>query len=136
MCSTGLDLKELGEIDGIDQWNSLVLDEPSYREEVLINIDAIDNLAAIIRNDYKYIVGKNLYNGWSGETGRPDKSNEEGKSPDYKAEDILSSKVGSIFSSMLKQLEANKTLTAEEIYNLRNNATVNCNVKEEEVVRD
>lgn len=130
----GSDPSTLLGIDGIDQWDSLVSDGPSVRDEVLVNIDEIQGNAAIIRGDYKYIVGKNNYNDWYGESGRSDRSHEEGQSPEYKAEDIISSQTGVALSSVSKKLKQ-PSLNSEDVYKLRSEAEVKCNVKREEMVR-
>lgn len=44
--------------DGFNQWNSISLDLPSPRTEVLIEIDEIESREAIRIKQYKYI------NGW------------------------------------------------------------------------
>lgn len=149
----GSDPSKLGEIDGVSQWESLVSDGPSARQEVLINIDDKDNYAAIVRGDFKYVIGSSVGNNeWYGETGRSDKNDDEGKSPDYKPDDVLSSRVGIAISAFvtsqqmlqLKKIrggemtegELNVTLlNSEDVYRLRNYAEVRCNVKEEDKVQ-
>lgn len=149
----GLDPSNLGEIDGVNQWQSLVSDAPSVRQEVLINIDDVSNYAAIVRSDFKYVIGSSSdSNEWYGETGRSDKNNDEGKSPDYKPDDVLSSKAGIAISAFvtsqqmlqlkkirggeMAEAEFNVTLlNSDDVYRLRNDAEVKCNVQEEDKVR-
>ncbi|KAL1116272.1 hypothetical protein AAG570_005767 [Ranatra chinensis] len=74
LCSAaGLDVKDLGEIDGIDMWEALVNGGASPRKEFVYNIDDIDNPYAAIRSgDWKYIVGSatgERNNEWYGESG-------------------------------------------------------------------
>lgn len=56
--SVGMDVRELGEIDGIDMWDSLVDNKESPRTEFVYNIDDIGDVYAAIRHgDWKYITG-------------------------------------------------------------------------------
>jgi hypothetical protein len=56
----GLDVRELGDIDGIDMWEALSENLPSPRIEVLHNIDPIEDYAALRRGDWKYVTGKRI----------------------------------------------------------------------------
>jgi hypothetical protein len=53
----GLDVRELGKIDGIDMWTTLSENLPSPRIEILHNIDPIEDYAALRRGDWKYVTG-------------------------------------------------------------------------------
>lgn len=46
------------DLDGLDQWSSLVYDLPSPRADILINIDEKDRNAALRFNNWKLIFGK------------------------------------------------------------------------------
>lgn len=46
------------ELDGVDQWSSLVYDLPSPRNDILINIDEKTRNAALRFYNWKLIVGK------------------------------------------------------------------------------
>lgn len=46
------------DMDGIDQWEALALNLPSQRDSVLINIDEKLNYGAIVKDDWKLIVGE------------------------------------------------------------------------------
>jgi arylsulfatase A-like enzyme len=44
-------------LDGVDQWSSLVNDEKSPRRQLLVNIDEREQTAALIVGDWKLVVG-------------------------------------------------------------------------------
>jgi arylsulfatase A-like enzyme len=44
-------------LDGVDQWRSLVNDEKSPRRQLLVNIDEREKTAALIIGDWKILVG-------------------------------------------------------------------------------
>lgn len=46
------------DIDGIDQWSSLVYDLPSPRNDILINMDERTRYAALRFYNWKLIVGE------------------------------------------------------------------------------
>ena len=111
-------------------WPSISTGEESPRSEVLINIDPISNYAAIRQGDFKYVIGSSKSGEeWYGDTGREENYQAEGYSPDYNVENILMSKAGAAISNVIT-----KNLTADEIYNLRNQATLECGVSEEDRV--
>ncbi|KAJ8979202.1 hypothetical protein NQ317_016837, partial [Molorchus minor] len=58
------------DLDGIDQWSSLVYDLPSPRNDILINIDEQTRNAALRFYNWKLIVGTSMngtYNGYYGD---------------------------------------------------------------------
>jgi arylsulfatase A-like enzyme len=56
--AAGGDVTKLGSnLDGVDQWRSLVNDEMSPRRQLLVNIDEREKTAALIIGDWKLIVG-------------------------------------------------------------------------------
>ena len=149
---TGLDPKNLGNIDGMDLWSTIVSEKNNPRSEVLINIDEIENYAAIRRGDFKYVIGS-VKNGefWYGETGRPEQEEIEGISPEYKPQEILMSRAGIaisgvITSEQVKDIRAFRKskisgwkprvqmLTSHNILKLRRDAELKCNVKKEDEV--
>lgn len=132
--------KNLGDIDGVDMWPSLKLDEPSSRHELLVNIDPIDKYSALRQGDYKCVIGSGIPSDqWYGETGRNGNQYAEGISPDYDPESVISSKAGVTFAEEITadsqtQSSAMKLITTGEILALRSQAEVECNVKEEDKV--
>ncbi|KAI4454939.1 arylsulfatase [Holotrichia oblita] len=73
--AAGGDPDNLGEIDGINQWETILKEEPTKREELLINIDEVENHVGMLsyQGRYKYINGtiyNNTYDGYHGAIGR------------------------------------------------------------------
>ena len=58
--AAGLDISELGQIDGKDMWYSLSHDLESPRTEVFNNYDEIENYSSLRVGPWKYIAGKIL----------------------------------------------------------------------------
>ncbi|KAJ3648883.1 hypothetical protein Zmor_020652 [Zophobas morio] len=73
--AAGGNVRDLGHIDGVNQWNTLSQDAPSPRSEILVNIDEVENTTSIITHNgrYKVLTGAFL-NGtkdsYFGESGR------------------------------------------------------------------
>ena len=57
MVLLGGDIDQLGEIDGINQWESLVNDKKGPRTETVLNIDQQSQTAAYWKDGWKLIVG-------------------------------------------------------------------------------
>jgi arylsulfatase A-like enzyme len=55
--AAGGDLRDLGEIDGLDQWSMLSEGHPRIREEMLLNIDEISKTEGAIYKQYKLVRG-------------------------------------------------------------------------------
>lgn len=53
--AAGGEVKDLGDIDGVDMWQSLIHNEPSPRSEVLLNIDNKNGVAGIISKNFKLL---------------------------------------------------------------------------------
>lgn len=65
--AAGGNVEDLGNIDGVDMWRSLVTGAGSPRSEVLHNIDPVWNMSALRVGRYKYINGTlsgGRYDGW------------------------------------------------------------------------
>ncbi|XP_075728139.1 arylsulfatase B isoform X2 [Rhipicephalus microplus] len=65
--AAGGNVEDLGDIDGVDMWRSLVTGLGSPRSEVLHNIDPIWNMSALRVGRYKYLngtYGDGRYDGW------------------------------------------------------------------------
>lgn len=55
--AAGGNLADLGQIDGVNQWDMLQVDGPSVRNEILHNIDPKSKFSAIRVGDYKLVQG-------------------------------------------------------------------------------
>lgn len=44
----GGNVNDLGQIDGINQWDTLIQDAPTQRKNILLNIDEFENTSAYI----------------------------------------------------------------------------------------
>ncbi|XP_051172962.1 arylsulfatase B-like isoform X2 [Leptopilina boulardi] len=152
--AAGFDSRNLGTIDGIDLWSTIIAEKNNPRSEILINIDEIANYAAIRRGDFKYVIGSTK-NGelWYGETGRQENQETEGCLPIYNPQEILMSKAGVAISGIItsKQIQRmrivreNKSsppswkskiqiLAPSEIIRLRGDAEIICNIRKEDEV--
>ncbi|XP_003705279.3 arylsulfatase B isoform X1 [Megachile rotundata] len=144
LSAAGVDSKQLGNIDGFDLWPALRSDKISPRSDVVLNIDDISKYASIRRGDFKYVIGETeTGRAWVGATGAPS----EGIPPKYDPDKVLYSKAGVAISGVLTAKQAKelkkkkntsskidfeeKILSAEKIFQLRSDARVQCNVKEE-----
>lgn len=62
------------DIDGVNQWPSIVEDFPSPRTEILLNIDDVDNVEAIRKGKFKLVKGtpeNGTRDQWYDKEGRP-----------------------------------------------------------------
>ncbi|XP_014248859.1 arylsulfatase B-like isoform X2 [Cimex lectularius] len=72
ICSlAGVDITDLGTIDGIDMWKAISKGGKSPRKELLYNIDDVESAYAAYRSgDWKYLVGYHtrnfMFNDWYG----------------------------------------------------------------------
>lgn len=65
--AAGGNVQDLGDIDGVEMWRSLITGAGSPRSEVLHNIDPIWNMSALRVGRYKYLngtYGDGRYDGW------------------------------------------------------------------------
>lgn len=58
MYFTGGDIGELGVLDGLNMWKTLINDYQSPRIEMLHNINPVYDMTALRRGDYKLVKGK------------------------------------------------------------------------------
>lgn len=148
-----MDVSDLGNIDGINMWSALSSGKQSPRSEVLINVDDIENYAAIRRGDFKYVIGiTSTGKSWLGENGRPELENGDGTLPIQDPEMILKSRTGVALTGVitarqvkdLKNIRDNKLIGVEIggkilkdsiIQTMRIEATLNCNIAEADKVR-
>ncbi|PSN49058.1 hypothetical protein C0J52_10594 [Blattella germanica] len=97
----GMDVRKLGNIDGIDMWKVLSENTASPRLEVLHNIDPIEEYAAIRRGDWKYITGttqEGRVDEWYGESGYDNPQR-------YDTESVLNSKAGVAITGFITKLQ-------------------------------
>ncbi|KZC11351.1 Arylsulfatase B [Dufourea novaeangliae] len=117
--------EHLKNIDGHDLWPTLVLDKLSSRPEIVINIDDLDNYAAVRRGDFKYVIGQTETGGaWVGASGQ-------------QAVELNGRRKRSVKNADGAALTRNfreRILTADEILELRRRAEIKCNVREEDKV--
>lgn len=138
--AAGLNVKDLGNIDGVDMWGALTENKTSPRTEVLHNIDDIYNYAALTRGDWKYVTGSTggQWDQWYGETGRDSIS-----SPRYSVDSVLRSKTGVAVAGLLTKLQLRekqtgseprfgrlRLLTENSVQELRNQAQLRCKAGE------
>lgn len=55
--AAGGDLKDLGEIDGVDQWRMLSDGHPEARQALLLNIDEVSKTEGAIYKSFKLLRG-------------------------------------------------------------------------------
>ncbi|KAI4462491.1 arylsulfatase [Holotrichia oblita] len=140
--AAGLNKSELGEIDGIDMWESISQDKKGPRSEILYNIDDVWKYGAIRRNKWKYLYGsvtKKDY--WYGTAGTDSHYH-------YDIDAILDSKTGTALAGIttyqqihqkhndFRHKALNKTdysvqlLDESIILRMRGEATVRCKDRE------
>lgn len=107
------------DIDGIDQWASLVYDLPSARSDVLLNIDEKTRNAALRLSNWKLIVGSSNNGSYNGYLGEPVLENIQ--EPQYDLNAVYDSPAG---QSVRKA--SYTPLDVEEYARIRNRATVKC----------
>nr|UNO37562.1 sulf2 [Psylliodes hospes] len=107
------------DMDGIDQWSSLVYDLPSPRNDILLNIDEKTRNAALRFYNWKLIIGGVQNETLSGYYGDVVSENNEDQS--YNLNGVLESPAGKV---------ANKInyspLSPDEYELIRSKATINC----------
>ncbi|KAG8239213.1 hypothetical protein J437_LFUL017415 [Ladona fulva] len=127
LSAAGVDMSEMTDFYGVDQWKALSEDSSSPRTEVLHNVDEIDNYAALRRGDWKYINGttqRGQSDSWYGDSGR---GSEE---PEYDIEAILGSKSAtasySVRSRRARRGLVRQPLEESLVRMLRSQAEVRC----------
>ncbi|KOC62042.1 Arylsulfatase B [Habropoda laboriosa] len=115
--AAGGNLEDLEEnLDGFDQWSTIVSAKKTVRESILLNIDEVENLSGALWGKYKLINGaKQLYGDYYGDSG----TNES--YPKYNVSSVLHSPAGSAIANI-----SNLTLSANDITQLREETRVTC----------
>lgn len=118
-------------IDGKNVWAALSRDLPSPRKEVLNHYDEIEPYVAFTAGNYKYVSGSSydgLYDKWLSATSKPDEDNEYFGL--HYGESVLASDAGqalSPFSMTRSKQTSSRTITTNEINDLRRKAKISCN---------
>ncbi|XP_031833935.1 arylsulfatase B isoform X2 [Nomia melanderi] len=115
--AAGGNLEDLeGNLDGVDQWSTLVSKKQTKRSSVMLNIDEVEKTSAAIIGKYKLINGASpQYNDYYGDSGT-DKSY-----PEYNVSSVLTSLAGSAIDKISKS-----TLKVKDVVELREKARVTC----------
>ncbi|XP_068987005.1 arylsulfatase I-like isoform X1 [Bombus flavifrons] len=115
--AAGGNLEDLEEnLDGVDQWATIVSEKKTRRKNVLLNIDEKHALSGALMGRYKLINGANLtYGDYYGDSGTSESY------PEYNVSNVLHSAAGSALASV-----SNATFNSERIIELRRAATVVC----------
>ncbi|XP_050430569.1 arylsulfatase B-like isoform X2 [Adelges cooleyi] len=123
--AAGGDFIDLGQIDGIDQWNSLTESSKIMRSIALVNIDETRGEEALIFNQWKIVKSNKTsdiayylrYSGDPGDTG-----------PDYNMQSVASSIAGSRLSKVncrLNKEDCMDSITTYQLfYSIRSQARV------------
>lgn len=123
--AAGGDFEDLGQIDGVDQWESLTETSKRMRSMVLINIDETSGEEALIFNHWKVVKSNrtsdiSYYLKYSGEPGNV--------GPDYNMTAVAESLAGSRLSKincLVSKADCMDTLTTYDLfYNVRSQAKV------------
>ncbi|PNF27139.1 hypothetical protein B7P43_G08558 [Cryptotermes secundus] len=117
--AAGGDITKLdSNLDGVDQWSSLVYDEKSPRRQVLVNIDEREKTAALIIGDWKLVVGtfgnNGSLDGYYGNSGN------SASNPRYNTSSVINSRAWKSIAS------TRRPVTQADVNKLRQAATVSC----------
>ena len=61
----GGDLRDLGSIDGVNQWDVLSIGTGNVRDRLLLNIDEVTKTEAAIFQRFKLVRGNNFYSSFN-----------------------------------------------------------------------
>nr|ATE50178.1 arylsulfatase 3 [Psylliodes chrysocephala] len=117
--AAGGNVKDLENIDGIDQWNVISKNENTARSHILLNIDDFSGYSGILgfEGRYKLLNGSfkdGLYNKYYGESGR------NSENPTYNISSILTSPT----NIAIQKLKGMKQLDSQKILQLRKEVTL------------
>ncbi|KAK6619653.1 hypothetical protein RUM43_012410 [Polyplax serrata] len=130
--AAGGNANTLSNLDGVNQWDSIVNDTPSERNEVLLNINEVLQTASIRMNSRKYnwklVVGTIMngsYDGYFGEgTNRYPENN-----PAYDVSAVINSKVYRTLERLGQKRLTSYPTPKQKMMSLRKEATVRCDYK-------
>ncbi|XP_023312068.1 arylsulfatase B-like [Anoplophora glabripennis] len=112
--AAGGNVSELGDIDGINQWDVISKNLTTTRTEILLNIDEFENQSAILgyEGQYKLVNGTyqdGLYDQYYGDSGRGSEN------PSYDTQQIINS----LANQAIQTISNQSPLTSDVILNMR-----------------
>ncbi|XP_069701952.1 arylsulfatase B-like [Periplaneta americana] len=117
----GGDVSELGDIDGVDQWPSILGVDNMPRTSMLLNFADVDDVEAVVQGKWKLVRStykEGAYDGFHGEDGRGTPN------PPYDRNRVMNSAVAKAIQTLNMNIATENT-----IQQLRKQATISCNVK-------
>jgi hypothetical protein len=122
--ASGGEVTSLGEIDGINQWPSLLEETNDIRRNgTLLNVGDFDDMEAIIDGKYKLIrstLKNGVYDGFYGEDGRGSPN------PPYNDTGVITSQVCKAIMALNANSSEDEQQLKDKIRNIRSEATVVC----------
>ncbi|XP_076749580.1 arylsulfatase I [Xylocopa sonorina] len=116
--AAGGNLEDLDEnLDGVNQWATIVSGKVTLRKSVLLNIEEVRNTSAALMGRYKLINGAEpLYNGYYGDSGT------NNSYPEYNVSSVFHSPAGVAIADI-----SDHPLSVNDVIKLREDAKVLCN---------
>ncbi|KAK6619656.1 hypothetical protein RUM43_012413 [Polyplax serrata] len=125
--AAGFNVSDLGHIDGMDMWSTLVHNTESPRTEIFHNYDEREIYSALVMGSWKFVEGSAQfgdYDEWYGETGRDENLR-------YDIDKVLDSDVNRALRSYLSEKNTTEAgdwnpITINTIYSMRESSLVTC----------
>lgn len=118
-----------GNVDGLDHWDTFVNDGPTLRKRVVSVLDNYDGFSAIIQGKWKLVNGttqKGKYDGYLGEI------QEFSLNQNSYTDAVLGSRTSMALHGV--KSAGNKKLTPLKIFELRQQATISCNIANNPII--